>query len=221
MSKPRFNIWRRRNQMPVVDAEDAIQRETPPDVTGMTKEQADAAMNQFRETVLANARRMVTEAQGRTPPVTPPPTPPAGDNISRAEFNALTEAAKQGMIFTAQLAAKEGKSDWDRYFGKVKAIVESLPLDQQINKDVWQEAYYNVRGRDVETRMDESRKSALGLEPPSAPPPPPPTPRVFTDEEKYVAERMGISTEEYAKAADKLASGFQPFTVDNRRGARA
>ncbi len=208
--------------MPVVDGSDSIQQ---PNTTGMTPEQATAAMTEFQERVMENARRLVAEARQQsqvTPPSTPPTTPlPGNDTVTRAEFNALTEAGKQGLVYTAQQMAKEGKSDWDRHFPKVKAIVESLPLDQQINKDVWQEAYYNVRGHATDTLIDEARRSALGLEPPSPPPVAPPKPREYNADEANIIDRLGITKDMYADAEKKLATGFQPFTTDNRRGRSA
>jgi hypothetical protein len=119
----------------------------------------------------------------------------------------------------AQLAASQGKEDWNRLLPETRKIVNTLPPAQQVNSSIWTEAYFNVRGRITDTLITEARNRALGLEIPSPAPPAAAKPRTFTDGELKVIEGCGITPEMYADSENKLESGYHPFTTDNRRGA--
>lgn len=198
----------------------------PPELQGKTPAEIAAYYADREQTILDNARRMVTEAREGSnnppPPPSPTPTPNPGDPkfVTQEQLANLTASAQAGLVQMAQMTASTGKSDWNRLLPEIKKIVDQLPAAQQINSEIWSEAYYNVRGRMTDTLVTEARNSALGLEPPSAPPPPAAKPRVFTPGEQAVIEGCGITQEMYADAENKLAVGYQPFTTDNRRGRK-
>jgi hypothetical protein len=197
----------------------------PPELQGKTPAEIAAYYADRESTILDNARRMVNEAResnnnpppptGTTPPGTPDPK-----FVTQEQLANLTASAQAGLIQMAQMTASTGKGDWNRLLPEIKKIVESLPAAQQINSEIWSEAYYNVRGRMTDTFITEARNIALGLEPPSAPPPPAAKPRVYTPGELSVIEGCGITPEMYADAETKLQTGYQPFTTDNRRGRK-
>ena len=215
-------------KFPAVGEEDVVNGGgLPPELQGKTANEIATYYAERESTILANARTMVTEArEGRgiqtpaPPPPGNPPTPKPSDMVTREELNNITGAAQAGLVQIAQMTAAQGKDDWGRLLPEIRKIVEQLPPLQQVNSEIWAEAYYNVRGRMTDTLVTEARNRALGLEPPSPPPPAPAKARTFTEGELSVIEGCGITTEMYADAENKLASGYQPFTTDNRRGRK-
>jgi hypothetical protein len=211
--------------MPPVDENDVINNGLPTELQGKTPAEIAAYYADREQTILGNARRMVTEAQegNRQPGIDPPPVPPTprsgSENVTREEFTAVTNAAREGLINMAKLTASQGKPDWSRLLPEVERIMKQLSADLQIDSAVWSETYFNVRGRMTDTLVNEAHNRALGLEPVSPPPTAPTPPRVFTSGEIDVVEGMGITTEMYADAEKKLESNYQPFTTDNRRRA--
>lgn len=211
----------------VVDGSDEINSGgLPAELVGKSPAEIATYFADREATILENARRMVSEARegnSNTPPPTNPPAnnPPTDKKfVTQDELANLTASAQTGLIQLAQMTASSGKSDWNRLLPEIKKIVESMPPAQQINAEIWTEAYYNVRGHMTDTFITEARNSALGLEAPSAPPPPAPKPRVFTSSELSVIEGCGITPEMYTDAETKLQTGYQPFTTDNRRGRK-
>lgn len=195
----------------------------PAELQGKTPAEIATYYADRESNILANARRMVNEAQetNRSTPPEAPRTPPTTDPVTRDEFNSVLAASQDGLIQVAQMTASQGKPDWARLLPEIRKVMDQMNPLQKVNSAVWEEAYFNVRGRMTDTLVTEARRSALGLEQPAPPPAAPTPPRSYTSDEMRVIEGLGVTSEMYGDTEKKLADNFQPFTTDNRNQRRS
>ena len=138
---------------------------------------------------------------------------------SREEFNAAVNSAQQSMISVARIVAKENKADWNKWESEVMRIMNALPSHLQADPYQWKTAYTYVKGLAYDSAVKDASAlaTARGGETPSLPPNEPAKPQVLTEEQRYVTERMGLTSEDYFSAQKNLANNSLPITFDTRR----
>jgi hypothetical protein len=221
---------------PVFDQNDRVQT---PDFTGKTP--AEIAQHyQERE------RRLVAEAARRIDNAERPPAPPRNDQpsytnetfaerpldtarevlaregVTRQEFDRVVTASTANLIDNARFMASQGKQYWGRLSAIIEQYTASADPMAKVDKSFWETAYNAALGANLSTIQAEERAAAAAAssssEAPSGGSTPPPAPRMLTERENRVVDGLGITSDRFRKAEERMASASPfPITLDNRR----
>jgi len=143
-----------------------------------------------------------------------------GDTAFNQRAKPIVDVALQSAVMTSKILAQQqldnadmssgGKSMDGRYFrawdSEISDYAKRVSLPQMATPQAWINIYFLVKGRHSDEINDpEARKKKYNFvesATSSAAPPPPPSKtgvESLTDQEKHVADRMGVSYENYAK----------------------
>jgi hypothetical protein len=121
---------------------------------------------------------------------------------------AMTYRDQQEATVDAQILEASGKhADFSQYDSTVRQYIRALPLDQRAKPGVVDLAYYVVKGQNTGSAVEAAKAEMLrkiqagenvqGLQPGTRPTPPPVKGTEMTDEQRAVAEQMGLTPEQY------------------------
>jgi hypothetical protein len=202
--------------------------ELPPELVGKSAAEVAAFYQNREKTIVDTARKAIATASAGNPqPPAPPapvrtvvttPTPEAP--ITRAELDSKLATSAKTLIATAQMLAAQGRSDWNKWFPQVNAIVGTLPEGDQVDPQIWITAYDSVRGKNVDSITADAVKAAttpVGAEPVAGAPITPTAPQPLGVTEKRVINGLGISEETYRQGAERIEQGAWPLTMNNKK----
>lgn len=177
-------------------------------------------------------------APDRQPGLPPPPPPVTREDyeanpldaatrliqqqsVSRQEFDALTQAARAGLVGSAKLVAMQGKKYWVRLLPEMEEHAKTADPIMATNPDWWTTTYNYLVGKNLLTLQQEDSEAAAAAqratEGVSNPGTPPPVPRELSSVEVEVANGLGITQEGWRKGEERVRDGRLPVTLDNRR----
>jgi hypothetical protein len=123
--------------------------------------------------------------------------------------NSGYEQTHETMIHTAREAARsEDPALFDKYFPEIEAQVKTLAPQFHTNINVWKAAANNVYGQHRRDIVDAARSASApavrvssGSGPGAAGLPPEPSPPSVTlsEDERYIAKRLGLTDEQYRR----------------------
>lgn len=216
----------------IFGADDRAQGGLPPELEGKTPLEV-AQYYQSRE----RERMHVPPPSPNMPP--PPPPPVSADDfaadplaaaqrlisqtsVSRAEYDRMAQSARQTLLASAKLVAKEGKKYWVRLLPQMEQIAQqSDPLDT-LSAEWWTTTYNFCVGQNLNTLQSEDAERLRiqqSNEGSSGPPQPPPEPRALDSTELIVAAGLGMTQDDWRQAEQRKNDGRLPVTLDNRRSA--
>lgn len=152
-------------------------------------------------------------------------------SVSKAEWNAATQMARDNFIYLAEQRAKEklkaeaDKSgdtfDWERIKPLLSDLTSKMDPISLTNPDTWTSMYYYNRGRVLNTLRQEAVTRAMmpaesGTAGGSAPPPD----IQLSPEQESVAVGFGLTADTYKTAMKGMKVHDLPLTRDNRGGRR-
>jgi hypothetical protein len=159
--------------------------------------------------------------------------------VTKQTFAELAEPIKQNLIDMAEYLTSQEFPDWVTHREAVRAAMAQVEPWARTQKHMWRTTYFYVKG--VEASKPVAGTPPAGSSPPNEASPggrsviipgggpeagrTPGSPGqdqqvTLTTDQQFVADHMGISPQQYAKAQKDIAEGNFPFTYDNRRGGR-
>lgn len=227
MPDPLFSPEERVNQTPPASA-------LPEHLKGKSADEV-AQFYQQREEGL---QRQLAEANRRPAEVIPPKRePPSTSEFwsdpakavdaairagapSRQEFERGSAFVQTNMIEVARMVTRQKHPDFAKYESEIQQLINRCDPWMQADFNTWETSYNYIRGTHVDQiAQDAAARATMGAEGVNPPPPEPAKPRVVTEQEKFVCDRLGISPEKYNKAISNMAAGSWPLTMNNVRGA--
>src|SRR5262245_25010170 len=222
----------------------ALEEELPPELKGKSPKEIIAHYERREALLTERARRAEQQQPQRTPPPKEEPpddridlfNDPAGsvDRVVTRKVNErmndferrVSQNAAPAIINSCRLALRDRYPDYMRYASEIDRRMATFSAEAQMNPEYWDYTYKIVRGEQLEQRVEEARADERAKANPVERSTPsqskPPKPRELTDEEKTVAGKFGMDSNEYRDAADKFTSteGLLPITLDNRNRRR-
>lgn len=219
---------------PVFSAEDRVNDPTlPPELVGKSPAEI-AKFYQQREATLVKRANDALRAASDNPPrssvtITQPtdrsPNQPAPSTpITRADAEALVSPARETLVQSARMVASNNKPFWAKYSTEIEQVMSNLPVEERMQSQTWETAYYSVVGlhaQEIEAAAKQS--AAIAAEPPAAAPTPAPTPVDLTklihpESGKTavdVCNGLNISQDSYRESMTRIDKGVWPLTRDN------
>ena len=179
------------------------------------------------------------KAVERPPPAAPPANPleAAPRNLTTADLyadpaKAIASVAptreelasvNPTLIAAAELVAKSKHSDWDNFETEIKGIMASCSPEGQRDAQMWETAYYNVKGHKTDDLVKAAAvvASAPGGETPTPAGLLPPKeeglkfPQGMETKGETMLVGLDVSREGYLTAQQKIEQGAWPLTMDN------
>jgi hypothetical protein len=209
----------------------------PPELVGKTPDEIAEYYERKNELVLENARRIVS---AKAPAEKPAPKEEPDEKIDifgdptssikklihteiREAVRVTTDKIEPNMVNTCRQIMRERHADWHRWSSQVEEAMKGMDAERRMNPEMWEIAYLNVLGRNVETIRNEavenSKKPKSPIETPVSPGAPSGKPEELSDMEKVVAGKYDMTEDQYRdyKTRYESSEGVFPFTYDSRK----
>jgi hypothetical protein len=139
--------------------------------------------------------------------------------VTREEFDQASQSVQRSMIDVAQIVAQKKFKDWDKWEKDVLSIMNTVPAHMRTDPEQWATAYYYVKGHKFDNAVEEAGAKAtrLASEPPTPAPSVPTVPKELTKEQKYVADKLGMTSEKFRDGIKNDQDNNWPITFDSRK----
>lgn len=205
----------------------------PPELLGKSPEEI-AEYFQRREQVLLDRARAVAKPTEKPAEKTDEKINPFSDDVT-GQINRLVERKvneasttvtgriQPNLVASCKIVMRDRHKDFARFQAEIEDAMNRMTVEAQMDPQMWEVAYNNVKGRHAQELIDEAvaeaKKPKSPVEGVTHPGSKPTEPAELSDMEKMVAGKYDMTSDEYRgyRTRYEQTEGVMPFTYDSRK----